>query len=294
MFGLDQGFATNLLAPYRLTSQLNAVGLVRDNGVVINMSSGGMYNVPLKVSRVNDQQDYQGAIAYAYQRDTAYTDTSAAAAGRSRAGRSGSPSGMLVRAKLLRHVDQLGPKRPEADVVRLTACTNQYVQRSLTLLEAGEHLCAPELPDASFQTIPLHDRMPMLRNDDSQPTTRSGGRRKEDVQSGRPLSLPPPEKRPDLPGPSNPTRAREPKPSDLTAPARTRRGKRVELTIYLEPILTVNRARPRARRRARVFRPPRVFIRRRKPCLLTRFRLRGRYVGFMDRQPLSSRRYQTI
>src|SRR5690606_29874259 len=54
---------------------------------------------------------------------------------------------------------------------------------------------------------------------------------------------------------------------------------------YLPPILTVSRARPRRRRRFRTLRPPRVAMRARNPCLLTRLRLRGLYVGFMRASP---------
>lgn len=50
---------------------------------------------------------------------------------------------------------------------------------------------------------------------------------------------------------------------------------------YLEPTLTVSLLRPRRRRRTRVLRPPGVFIRARNPCLFTRFRFRGLYVGFI-------------
>ena len=54
------------------------------------------------------------------------------------------------------------------------------------------------------------------------------------------------------------------------------------------PTLTESWLRPRLRRRASVLRPPRVFIRARNPCLFTRLRLRGLYVGFI-RLPLSTR-----
>lgn len=51
------------------------------------------------------------------------------------------------------------------------------------------------------------------------------------------------------------------------------------------PTLTERRRRPRRRRRAKALRPPRVLIRARNPCLFTRFRFRGLYVGFI-RLPL--------
>jgi len=54
----------------------------------------------------------------------------------------------------------------------------------------------------------------------------------------------------------------------------------------LLPGATTRRARPFLRRRERVARPPRVLIRSRNPCLLTRLRLRGLYVGFIRGCPI--------
>ena len=58
---------------------------------------------------------------------------------------------------------------------------------------------------------------------------------------------------------------------------------------YLLPTVTTRRARPLFRRRERVARPPRVFILARNPCLLTRLRLRGLYVGFIPDSPIHGR-----
>lgn len=48
---------------------------------------------------------------------------------------------------------------------------------------------------------------------------------------------------------------------------------------YFDPTLTARRFRPRRRRAFSTLRPPRVFMRARKPCLFRRFRFRGLYVG---------------
>src|SRR5438128_4127125 len=62
---------------------------------------------------------------------------------------------------------------------------------------------------------------------------------------------------------------------------RTRRGYRslVYRLRCLDGRRTTRRLRPFFRRRDSVARPQTVFIRARKPCLLTRRRLRGRYDG---------------
>jgi dehydrogenase/reductase SDR family protein 12 len=68
--GLELSFATNLLNHYRLTQGLIERGLLADDAVVINMSSGGMYNVPLTIDKLNavDPEQYDGVLAYAYQK----------------------------------------------------------------------------------------------------------------------------------------------------------------------------------------------------------------------------------
>jgi dehydrogenase/reductase SDR family protein 12 len=66
--GLETSFVTNLLSHYVLTE-----GLIQDDklaaaAVVINMSSGGLYTVPLATRGLNitDPTSYQGQAAYAF------------------------------------------------------------------------------------------------------------------------------------------------------------------------------------------------------------------------------------
>jgi dehydrogenase/reductase SDR family protein 12 len=68
--GSETSFATNLLNHYILTEGLVRRGLLADDAVVINMSSGGMYNVPLQLKclDVQDPAQYDGVKAYAYQK----------------------------------------------------------------------------------------------------------------------------------------------------------------------------------------------------------------------------------
>lgn len=68
--GYELSFATNLLNHYVLTEGLIERGLLADDAIVINMSSGGMYNVPLKIDELNvqDPEQYDGVLAYAYQK----------------------------------------------------------------------------------------------------------------------------------------------------------------------------------------------------------------------------------
>jgi len=63
--GLDQAFATNLLNPWLLARGLIDRGLAAPDAAIINMSSGGMYNVALEVARLEAEQPYAGALAYA-------------------------------------------------------------------------------------------------------------------------------------------------------------------------------------------------------------------------------------
>ena len=68
--GLELSFATNLLNHYRLTEGLIERDLLTDDAVIINMSSGGMYNVPLQIDKLIelDPERYDGVLAYAYQK----------------------------------------------------------------------------------------------------------------------------------------------------------------------------------------------------------------------------------
>ena len=68
--GHELSFVTNLLNHYRLTKGLIERGLLADDAVVINMSSGGMYNVPLTIQKLNelDAEHYDGVLAYAHQK----------------------------------------------------------------------------------------------------------------------------------------------------------------------------------------------------------------------------------
>ncbi len=68
--GHELSFATNLLNHYRLTEGLIERGLLARDAIIINMSSGGMYNVPLKIAELNrlDAEHYDGVMAYAFQK----------------------------------------------------------------------------------------------------------------------------------------------------------------------------------------------------------------------------------
>jgi dehydrogenase/reductase SDR family protein 12 len=60
-------FVTNLLSHYCLTEGLAENGKLKANSVVINMTSGGMYNSPLTIDTLNvtDPEKYLGKAAYA-------------------------------------------------------------------------------------------------------------------------------------------------------------------------------------------------------------------------------------
>jgi len=67
--GRETSLATNLLDHYLLTERLIGSGLLAPRAVVVNMSSGGMYNVPLSVAGLRtDASGYNGVAAYALQK----------------------------------------------------------------------------------------------------------------------------------------------------------------------------------------------------------------------------------
>lgn len=65
--GLEASFATNLLGPFVLTEQLHDNDLLAAEGIVVNVSSGGMYGTPLKLEEMDcrNERDYDGMAAYA-------------------------------------------------------------------------------------------------------------------------------------------------------------------------------------------------------------------------------------
>nr|WP_275401489.1 SDR family NAD(P)-dependent oxidoreductase [Wenzhouxiangella limi] len=65
--GFETSFATNLLGPFVLTEELKAAGHLVPQGLVINVSSGGMYGSPLKLEPMNcmDPDAFDGMTAYA-------------------------------------------------------------------------------------------------------------------------------------------------------------------------------------------------------------------------------------
>lgn len=66
--GRETSFVTNVLSHFLLTEGLVDNGALNDNGVIVNMTSGGMYNAPLgyRTLNVTDPQKYNGKAAYAY------------------------------------------------------------------------------------------------------------------------------------------------------------------------------------------------------------------------------------
>ena len=69
--GRESSFVSNLLSHYQLTEGLLAKGLLRTPGaLVINMTSGGGYNVPLNIAMLNmtDPKYYNGMGAYGFHK----------------------------------------------------------------------------------------------------------------------------------------------------------------------------------------------------------------------------------
>jgi len=64
--GLETSYATNLLGHYILTEQLHEQGLLKPGAAIVNVVSGGLYNLPLNKSMLNiPQEKFNGFAAYA-------------------------------------------------------------------------------------------------------------------------------------------------------------------------------------------------------------------------------------
>jgi len=79
--GRETSFVTNLLSHFQLTEGLLENNAFGDNAVIVNMTSGGMYNAPLGYQGLNttDAAQYNGKLSYAFAKRaqvalTAYWD----------------------------------------------------------------------------------------------------------------------------------------------------------------------------------------------------------------------------
>ena len=69
--GREASFVSNLLSHYQLTEGLLKGGVLREaGGTVVNMTSGGGYNMPLSVAMLNvtDPAKYNGVFAYGFHK----------------------------------------------------------------------------------------------------------------------------------------------------------------------------------------------------------------------------------
>jgi len=66
--GRETTFVTNLLSHFLLTEGLIEAGNFSDDAVIVNMSSGGMYNAPLGIKALNttDPASFNGKVSYAF------------------------------------------------------------------------------------------------------------------------------------------------------------------------------------------------------------------------------------
>jgi dehydrogenase/reductase SDR family protein 12 len=68
--GREASFVSNLLSHYQLTEALIAKELLGQGSVVVNVTSGGGYNVPLMTGTMNvtDPKRYNGTVAYGFHK----------------------------------------------------------------------------------------------------------------------------------------------------------------------------------------------------------------------------------
>lgn len=68
--GREASYGSNILSHYQLTEALIAGGLLARGSVVVNVTSGGGYNVPLMTAMLNvtDPARYNGTVAYGFHK----------------------------------------------------------------------------------------------------------------------------------------------------------------------------------------------------------------------------------
>lgn len=64
--GFETSYATNILGHFLLTEKLLAASALSEKAAIINVTSGGLYNVPLTEALLNVREEkYSGVVAYA-------------------------------------------------------------------------------------------------------------------------------------------------------------------------------------------------------------------------------------
>ncbi len=64
--GFETTYATSLLGHFHLTETLGEIGRLADRAVLINVASGGMFNVPLNVAMIDQKENgFNGFASYA-------------------------------------------------------------------------------------------------------------------------------------------------------------------------------------------------------------------------------------
>lgn len=174
--------------------------------------------------------------------------------------------GSLSRSDSVAPVKQFLPQGRERCLVRVRPGPDQQIPGALVVL----HLGTPDFLEPAPQTITGHRRVMELGNYKPHPGEARGIVGPDQLETGGPAAFPGAEYPMDIGGPPEPLGAIE---------TLSRR----QYPPCLEGMTTVSRRRPFLRRRDRIARPQRVAMRARKPCLFTRRRLRGRYVGFINR-----------
>lgn len=162
----------------------------------------------------------------------------------------------------------------EVYIVRRRSRPDQDVGPDPPLIKPREYPSPANFPKPPLEEVSRDNLVTVFGNDKSEAGTGSERRRKKDIHVRRPLTLPPLQQLADFRTVSNACTPREPLDPDGSVDG------------YLPPICTTICALPRLRRRLSVFRPPTLFMRARNPCLFTRLRLRGLYVGFITSSPI--------
>lgn len=193
---------------------------------------------------------------------------------RSPPGRTAPARSGYVRAQALHRLADLTSQSLELRAIRRHARSYQDVPPRAPSIERGKNLTPADLAEPPLQHITVDDPAAMLRHDYSESGPRGPRGRHVHIEARRALSLPLREQSTNLGA------AVDPGPAGQAL-------RSVGLGAYGFPaIFTAIRARPCRLRRLSVARPPFVAMRARNPCLFTRLRLRGLYVGFISGSPV--------
>jgi len=177
---------------------------------------------------------------------------------------------------------EVGFQFPIRRSVRFSSRADHHVRGRPSAPDPPQHLAAANFLQTPLDEVPSDGRAPQLRHHPTDARARRRPSQHVDVQPGRARAPAAPKDRSDLGAAPNLKFLRKRQRASPSAASGCPATSSLQ-RAYFDPTETTRTRRPLRRLRFKILRPALARIRARKPCLLSRFRFRGLYVGFIWR-----------